>query len=153
TYSFCNYLRDKQDQALDWKTVVKQAADKAQDFFTQQFPGGIPVNENVCRKQTLHSFSLGDVDFAGLFGVFVKEERNEVKIVKVVNDSLATRGKLGEDTETLDPGDVILEVNGQRITTVTGFQKALAIAPKELSILIRNVKDNKNYRLLFSREK
>jgi hypothetical protein len=154
TYSFCKYLRDKQNQPLDWKTVVKQAANTAQDFFTQQFPDGIKMEGNVYKKQTLYSFSLGEIGvFVEQFGVFVKEDRNEVKIVKVIDDSLATKGRLGKDAVILEPGDIILEVSGQRVTTVADFQKALTNAPDQLPILFRNCQDSKNYRAIFSRGK
>jgi predicted metalloprotease with PDZ domain len=148
-YKFLNQNRERQ---LTWPTVFAAVKDRAADQFKSQYPNGI---ENQF-TQTAYAFQLkaapvepppppplqgGGPGNTSRLGVLATEQPGGgVRVVEVWAGYPGTQSRVRETGErlNLEPGDVILAINGQAIRNLQDYVTLVKNSPPEIDLRVRD---------------
>ena len=123
-----------------------------QDLFTEMNPDGLAARDGkVHREQTVAAWELPEppkasskADRGSRFGVEATNNNGEgVRVVRVWDDYPGTRVTEvgGAQWIRLQPGDVILTINGRRITGKRDYWNAVKESPLDMQFTVRDVTD------------
>jgi hypothetical protein len=150
------YLWANMERRATWKQMVSQMQPVAQKLFTTIHPEGIEHPEGRRQTtQTITALSLPQespaADARGSrFGVMAVDNGGDgVRVTSVRGGYPGARVVVIETGEvlTLQPGDVILEVNGQAIRSLQDYVDTVRSSPQTMDVTVRNVNNGEKIKL------
>jgi hypothetical protein len=131
TYALYGVLSANEANSKDWAEIVDLTSKNVKADFQKMHPNGVPLgNGQTQDKQTVTPLFL-----APTFGVGVTPDGNKLRVTIVVPLSPAA-------AKGFEVGDQIVEINGNTISTVQDFNKAVDDSPNTLRFKVINGKDN-----------
>lgn len=147
--AFGVFWRNSEKRA-SWQQIVEQSRQQVQKLFERMNPEGLAGrNGEVFHKQTVAAITLPEeaktpADRGSRFGVEATDNGGEgVRVVKVWPDYPGTKATDvdGKKVIPLQPGDVILAVNGKKIGGKKDYWEAVKSSPVAMEFTIRAVAD------------
>jgi len=146
------FLDQNRSRSLPWKHVFEQVRDKAAREFREMYPQGV----NGQFAQTAWAFSLAppperppsgqpQTPSGGTrFGVTAVENRGDgVRVTRVRSDYPGTRCEVISSGQILrlEPGDVILSVNGRPLRNLRDYWNLVKASPSIMEFTVRDRSD------------
>ena len=147
--AFGVFWRNSQKR-MSWQQIVEESRKQVQKLFEQMNPEGLIGRDGqVFHKQTVAAFSLPEEpkppqDRGSRFGVEAVNNNGEgVRVVRVWADYPGTRATEvdGGKLIPLQPGDVILSINGRKIGSAKDYWDAVKSSPVTMEFTIRDARD------------
>jgi hypothetical protein len=135
---------------LSWQQVIEETRAQVQQLFSEINPEGLVARDGkIYRKQTVAAWSMSEapkrmVDRGSRFGVEAVDNNGEgVRVIRVWPDYPGTRATEVEGNKLLrlQPGDVILVINGRRIGSTKDYWDAVKTSPQTMLFTVRDVRD------------
>jgi hypothetical protein len=161
TTALYQFLDQNRNRRLTWPMVFEAVQDRAATQFKNQYPNGI---ENQF-TQTAYAFRLkatpveppppppppsGGPGNTSRLGVLATEQPGGgVRVLEVWADYPGTQSRVRETGErlNLEPGDVILAVNGQAIRSLQEYVALVKNSPPEIDLLVRDQRTGRQVNL------
>jgi len=160
-WPLCEYLQQNANRKASWKTVIRELQPKVHDAFRQTLRDGkrgVSVEPAIARlaqtTQTIHAWHLppgwpsstGSDGRSGggrgyRFGVDVRDNGGYGAYVHRV-----FRGSPAEKAE-VERGDIVLSVNGEKITSEDEMVDAVYRSPRRMKFTIRGARTGKIWHL------
>lgn len=165
TRTFRTYISDNLRKNLTWKKATGDVSRLTALKFEKTHPMGIrfrsdgkSINQRTQTPKARLELGNGDADSklpplppptrnGPRFGVRAKQKGSRLVITQVVARSPATRVYVGNNPQPLklEVGDVIVSINGRRISTERQYGNAVDNSGRRMKIQVLNVKDGKTY--------
>lgn len=138
------------ERRMSWQQIVEASRKQVQKLFEQMNPEGLVGRDGqVFKSQTVAAFTLPEEpkpqpDRGSRFGVEAVDNGGEgVRITRVWPDYPGTRTTEagGNKLVPLQPGDVILSINGRRIGGKQDYWDAVKSSPLTMDFTIRDARD------------
>jgi hypothetical protein len=155
--AFGVFWRDSQKRS-SWQAVIQASRGQVQELFAQLNPNGLIARDGrAYHKQTVVAWSLPEpprpqppVDRGSRFGVDAVDNGGQgVRVVRVWPDYPGTQATEvgGNRLIPLQPGDVILSINGRRIGGTKDYWDAVKGSPLMMQFTIREIRDGQRRNL------
>jgi S1-C subfamily serine protease len=149
------YCWQNYDRRVSWRTLVAELRPAVQELFQKVEPQGVRLPSGaVAAKQTVVAWSLpaepAQDRRGSRFGVVAVEHGGDgVRVVEVPADSPGARLTVVATGAVLrlEPGDVIVEINGRAIRSGAEYVEAVKGSPQTMELVVRDVKDGSRLKL------
>jgi hypothetical protein len=147
--AFGVFWRNSQKR-ISWQQIVEQSRKQVQKLFEQMNPDGLVGRDGqVFHNQTVAAFTLPEEpklqqDRGSRFGVEAVDNGSEgVRVVRVWPNYPGTQTTEvgGNKLVPLQPGDVILTINGRKISNKKDYWDAVKSSPVTMEFTIRDARD------------
>jgi len=146
------------EKRISWQVLLQECRTQVQELFQQINPDGLASHDGkLYRKQTVTAWALPEpakvqpvVERGSRFGVEAVDNNGEgVRIVRVWAGYPGTRMKAvgSSGVFCLQPGDVILSINGQKIRNTKEYWNAVKSSPLTMNLVVRDVRDGQKRNL------
>jgi hypothetical protein len=143
---------------LSWQSIIQESRNQVQELFNELNPDGLTARDGrVYHKQTVAALSLPEdpksqppVDRGSRFGVEAVDNGGQgVRVVRVWADYPGTAAieRDGNKLVRLEPGDVILSINGRQIGGANDYWRAVKSSPQTMDFTVRQVRDGQQRNL------
>lgn len=134
TLALAKFVRLEEESQISWEPFVRRLrATVQEEFDLWRKKHGVTQKDLTLRAYSI-PFSESDGAHEKLtFGVGVVAENGRLRIAKVVPGTPATDIRLaGGASARLEKGDVLLAINGRKISTSDEYLEAIEVSPKQM---------------------
>jgi Caspase domain len=142
------YLRDNSTRRVSWQTLVDEISPRVQEFVNNVRPIGYTedASQRLETRQTPRVWALPDDGRGTRLGIGAATHNgNGVRVVEVLSNFPGTRlvcMTTGQRV-ALEPGDVILTINGQKIESLQDYDRAVRRSPRQIMVAVQNWRDGR----------
>ncbi len=146
------------EKRISWQTLLQECRTQVQELFQQINPDGLTSRDgHLYRKQTVTAWTLPEpvktqpaMDRGSRFGVEAVDNNGEgVRVVRVWAGypGMKVKATGSKDVFRLQPGDVILSINGRKIRNTKDYWDAVKSSPIIMEFTVRDVRDGQKRNL------
>jgi hypothetical protein len=158
-------LQQENQSAKSWKEILAEIEQETADQFKKTYPNGLDTDQGHQQTQTIYRFEMrttangkpqANAQPAGpprtrirsrQLGLTVIVDGGRLKIDSVDAGQPATRCVDGEGRSwSLQPGDLIAQINGADVTTIEEFATAVRNSPYKMELVVVGNSDQQNHR-------
>lgn len=144
TTAFCDIVDRHRRTEMRWKDLLRRVDGEVK----QRYAGIKSVDQSV------HIIAEPLADPGLRLGLRVATMRpgndptapdGGVVVIDITKDSVATRVTIDGENVAIEKGDILIEINGQKIHTAEEFAKAVDASNQNMKFVLVNVRDGKEY--------